>query len=286
MEEILNVVFTIDENFVQHFSVALVSLLKNNGSIKFCIYVIHNIKDLSLLNEVKKFVEEIYNVKLVYSAVDDSVFETYKISHHISKAVYFRLLLADILPNTINKILYLDSDIVVTGSLRELFEHNFNDNYILAVEDGELDITVPRLNKIGIPLKTYFNSGVMWINLEAWRLDNISVKLIDIANRYMDRILWWDQDILNICFMNKWGQVSDKFNRILLQEKCEEVPLIVHFNSPTKPWHYLNYHPYKYLYWKYIELTPFNKSKFKDFTYKRLLKKIIYKLINKKYKVM
>ncbi len=286
MEEIFNVVFTIDGNFIQHFTVTVVSLLENNKDIRFCIYVIHNIEDLSLLDKIKKFINDAYETELKFIEVDDSTFAKYKITHHISKAVYFRLLLADILPNTINKILYLDSDVIVTGSLKELFKVSFDSKYLLAVPDGELDITIPRLNKIGVPVQTYFNSGVMWIDLEAWRLENTSAKLISIANEYMDRILWWDQDILNICFLNKWGQISDKYNALHLQQKCEKIPLIVHYNSPTKPWHYLNYHPYKYLYWHYIKLTPFKKYKYKDFTYKRLFKKIVYKLINKKYKVV
>src|SRR5579875_3360148 len=177
MEEALNVVFTIDERFVQHFSVTLVSLLENNKDITVNIYVIHNIKNLTTFNETKKFIYEVYNIKLNSITVDDSIFEKYKITHHISKAVYFRLLLVDILPGTIDKILYLDSDTIVTGSLKELLDLNFNDNFLLAVNDVELDITIHRLNKIGIPIKDYFNSGVMFINLELWRSENISKKL-------------------------------------------------------------------------------------------------------------
>lgn len=285
MEEALNVVFTIDEKFIQHFSVTLVSLLENNKDIAVNVYVIHNIKNLTVFNDIKKFINEVYNIKLNFITVDDSIFEKYKITHHISKAVYFRLLLVDILPSTINKILYLDSDTIVTGSLKELLKLDFNDNFLLAVNDVELDITIPRLNEIGIPIKNYFNSGVMLINLKLWRLENVSKTLINIANEYMDKIKWWDQDILNICFLNKWGRMNDKYNKLKLTEKCDEMPIIIHFNSHTKPWHYLNYHPYKYLYWKYIKLTPFKNAKIEGFTYKRLAKKIIYKVMNKKYEI-
>jgi lipopolysaccharide biosynthesis glycosyltransferase len=285
MREVLNVVFTIDESFVQHFSVALVSILENNKDLETAVYVIHNIKNTIELDGLISFIRKVYNVNLNAILLDDSVFDKYKITHHFSKAIYFRLLLTDILPDQIDRILYLDSDVLVTGSLKELIKLDFNNNYLFAAEDGELD-NIQRLNDIGIPLKRYFNSGVMLINLKAWRSDHVSNKLIYIANEYMDRIKWWDQDILNICFLNKWSMLQPKYNAMHLTEKLEQTPIIVHYNSPTKPWQYLNYHPYKYLYWKYIKLTPFKKVKFTDFTYKRLLKKVIYKLINKKYKVV
>ncbi len=287
MSKTLNVVFTIDENYIQHFTVTLVSLLENNKNIKVRAYVILNIKDFSILNKIIEFFKNVYDTELSYIIVEDSMFSKYKISHHLSIAVYYRLLFSDLLPNTIDRLLYLDSDTLVTGSLQEFLSVDFKDNYIAAIRDTpeDLESNIPSLKAIGIPIDDYFNAGVMLINLKLWRLENISSKLINIANEYMDRITWWDQDILNICFLNRWCHLDSKYNALKLTEKCNDLPVIIHYNTHTKPWHYLNYHPYKYLYWQYIKLTPFKNAKIQEFKFKRLAKKIIYKVMNKKYKI-
>ncbi len=287
MNKNLNIVFTIDENYIQHFTVTLVSILENNKDIRITAYIILNVKDFSILEKVKSFFQNTYNTELIYITIDDSKFSNYKISHHLSIVVYFRLLLSELLPNTIDRVLFLDADTLVTGSLLEFVDIKFGDNYIAAIRDSAEDWgnNIQSLKAIGIPIDDYFNAGVMLVNLKLWRLESISTKLIDTANEYMDRISWWDQDILNIYFLNRWYHFDSKYNALKLSEKCEKLPVIIHYNTHTKPWHYLNYHPYKYLYWQYIKLTPFKNAKIQEFKFKRLAKKIIYKLMNKKYKI-
>lgn len=277
----VNVVFTIDQKFLQHFSVAIVSLLENNRDLSFNIYVIHDIENRERLSQDIAFIEQRYGIKITLIYLDNSIFEHFRVSLHYSKAVYFRLLFPEILPKDIDKALFLDSDLVVTGSLKELVEYEFEPGeYLLAVDDAEVGSHIERLNDMGFPVKRYFNAGVMFINLKAWRDDNVSEKFIEMANKYMDQLAWWDQDILNMYFYDGWKYMDNKYNAIHLRKKLNKVPVIVHYAGPSKPWLYIHDHPYKSLYWKYIKNTPYGDAKYMDFTFKEFLRKYYIRVLD------
>jgi lipopolysaccharide biosynthesis glycosyltransferase len=281
MRSKLNIVFTIDERFIQHFTVTLVSLLENNKDIDFDIFVIHDIDNQVKLNEVAAFVKQIYNLELNLMKVSNSTFDNYRVSLHYSKAVYFRLLITEILPEQVNKALFLDADVVVAGSIKELADHEFaDDEYLLAVDDVEVDSHLLRLNAMGFPVKKYFNAGVLLINVKAWRNNKFSDKFIELANAYMDRLEWWDQDILNMFFYKDWQIMDSKFNALHLRERLTVTPAIIHYAGTSKPWLYAHQHPYKSLYWKYIKLTPFKNAVYPDYNLKEVLRKYYIKLLD------
>ncbi|WP_345950608.1 glycosyltransferase family 8 protein [Mucilaginibacter sp. PAMB04274] len=284
MQKELNVFFTIDENYIQHFTVALTSLLENNKDLTTHIYLISDIADFSPFNYVVKYFQERYQTSINLIAIERELFEKFVVSHHLSKAVYFRLLLADILPAHINSGLFLDSDLIVTNSLKELADTDLKDNYLMASHDFNLSDSIAWMNEIGFPTKEYFNAGVLLINLKKWREDNVSDKLMDIAQKFMEILRWWDQDVLNIFFRNKWERFDEKFNSMNLTSKLPVTPTIIHYATGGKPWHYFNNHPYKKLYWKYIKLTPFKNAKPKDFSYTNVLRKN-YRLLKKRFNI-
>jgi len=269
----LNVVFTIDEKFVRHFAVAFVSLLENNQNLDLNIYIVHDISNLDSLNQVLEFYLRDYQFKYKLLSLDNSVLESFKVSMHLSKAVYFRLFLTEILPTEIDKVLFLDSDLVVTGSLKEMAIHTFENEALLGQDDIELELNILRLNAMGFCVSKYFNAGVMLVNLSHWRERNYTQKFLEIANTYMDQLAWWDQDILNMALDNNWKYFDRKYNALHLTKKWEKMPVIIHYAGPSKPWHYLNRNPYKAIYWKYHKLTPFKKVKMEG----RTLKNVWYK---------
>lgn len=277
----LNVIFTIDERFLQHFSVTLFSLLENNKDLRIRAFVIHNIEKeaaLDRLRETADLVAEKYNASLEVVFFNDSVFDHYKVAPQFSKTVYYRLLITELVPQDIDKILFLDSDIVVTGSLKELATLEFK--YLAAVQDFYGDTVADSLNALGFPVKKYFNAGVLLIDVKTWREENISAKLIELADEYMNRIAWWDQDILNMYFHDKWHVLPGKYNALFLNEKLPETPLIIHYGGTHKPWMYTHDHPYKSLYWKYIRLTPFKDARYPDYSPKEVMRKGYIRMLN------
>ena len=275
----LNVFFAVDENYLIHFTVTLTSLLENNKDLNISVYIIHDLEEMKRLNQVVTFLKSKYDVSINLIFVDNSIFDNFQITLYISKATYFRLLFADILPANVINGLYLDCDTVVTGSLKQLTNPNFTisqsnaeDNCILAVRDKNEKIEIERLSRLGINTNLYFNAGVMVINLKQWRLEKVSDKLIDIARKYKEHLIWWDQDVLNIFFKDKCGILDNTYNEFPTK-LLSNTPIIIHYSGSSKPWHYFNNHPYKSMYWKYLLLTPFKNEKFEKVTFKKVIKK-------------
>jgi lipopolysaccharide biosynthesis glycosyltransferase len=275
MKRNLNIIFTIDESYIQHFTVALISVIENNKDIGLNIFVIHDIADNKTLDNALAFFKTKYGIHISSLIIKNSVFENYRMSLHFSKAVYFRLLIADIMPEEIDRALFLDSDLLVTGSLEVLLDLNFNDNFLYA--DSEYNtVGLDLLNEIGLPAKTYFNAGVMLLNLKKWRVNHVSAGLISTAEKYMDKLNWWDQDVLNIYFYNQWAQLPSGYNERNILKPLNELPAIIHFSGVSKPWQFFNIHPYRNLYWDYLKLSPFKNNRYKDYTIKNFVKKIVF----------
>ena len=278
LKKALNVFFVLDKNYLIHFTVTLTSLLENNKDLEVTVYIIHDIQECSELQNVITFLHNIYTVTLIPVYVNNSIFDTFQVVHYISKATYYRFLFSDILPKNIDCGLYLDCDIIITGSLKDIVRADFinknNGEYeILAVSDKGEKLEIERFkNVLLVDTGMYFNAGVMFINLKKWREDDVGKKLIKIADNYKHLLVWSDQDVLNIYFKNKCGKLKETFNQFA-NKIFPEIPIVIHYSGSSKPWHYLNKHPYKKQYWKYLYLTPYKNEKFEKVTLKKIFKK-------------
>ena len=158
-----NIVFATDENYIKHLSVAIISLLSNNSNLNFNIFIISGGFDAKNFKKIKSITEK-YKVNLKQIIINDDVFEKLVINYHFTKANYYRLLI----PNFINedKVLYLDSDIVVNGSVKDLYNQNLDNYFIGAVLNPGFD----RHEELKMDQNSrYFNSGVMLINNKKWQ---------------------------------------------------------------------------------------------------------------------
>lgn len=273
MNDKLNVFFAIDKRYVQHFTVAATSLLENNKDLRISIYVLHDIDDLSVMDKSLSFFKEKYGQELHLIHVGDVDFSKFRLTDFYPKSTYYRLLLANLIPADVNAGLFLDSDLIVTGSLKPLAEIDIAKYYICAASEASVADNAERLNKLGFPNKSYFNAGVILVNLKKWREENLTQKFFSIVNNYSEHLEWVDQDVLNMCFANNWHQFDSTFNAIHMIRKRETTPVIVHYASYSKPWNYVDTHPYNYLYKQYLKLTPFKGSKPVGFSLKNFILK-------------
>lgn len=296
MHDRINIVFAIDNNYVQHLSVAMVSLLENNRDLPFKIYVISSGLSKKNVSNILKLSGR-YDCEIQNITVSDDLFVTLATAHpYYPKGTYYRLLIPELIDE--EKVLYLDSDIVVNGSIRELYDQEFGDCFVCAIEDPGFD----RHRQLKMdPRSTYFNSGMMLVNLAKWKKDGIQRKVIDFIENNQDAILFPDQCGLNAVIDGRWRKVPLKYNQqssIFSEgfekkfncfsheelEEAKEHPVIIHYTSGSKPWHYKNTHPYKKLYWKYIKMTPYWNAIYSDLMPLHLLKSMIPADIKKKVK--
>ncbi len=268
-----SVAFVADNNYIEHFCVALQSLLINNKDLAFDIYLLNEglteINRKSVEKIIEKFDVHFYN-KIVEEKVFSNLHKSLKFKH-ITIHTYFRLFI----PNLIDaeRVLYLDSDLVVTGSVQELFEIDFEDNYILAVSDrnGLLKNSIHESIEVLGMLQDakYFNAGVMVINMEKWCANKIAEKVIEFVENN-PQIKFADQDGLNAIINGQWKELEDKYNiqhnLAILSEKAEisnnlineiKNKCIIHFTYIYKPWSIRCVNPFSEEYYKYLKTTPY-----------------------------
>jgi lipopolysaccharide biosynthesis glycosyltransferase len=186
-----------------------------------------------------------------------------------SVVAYARMLVPSILPYSTSRLLYFDSDIVVINSLRPLFETNLTGAIVGAVPDASspsLDLSFrSEVLKLSNPMH-YFNSGVLLIDAEAWRMKDLTQKAFSFVDSLAPgtRLFFLDQDVLNAVLADSWLPLDRKWNFFILSD---EKPLniqryrseaaVVHFASGEKPWVSGSKHPGRQFYLDHRKLTPF-----------------------------
>lgn len=275
------VVFATDCNYVPHLAVAMQSLLENNKDIRFEVYVISNGLHPSDENKLGLIANQ-FGVCINFVNLCDSEFDGLVLNDHFKKSNYYRLFIEDVVKG--DKCLYLDSDIVVKGSLKEMVAIDISGVYLAAVEDPGFD----RHRQLNMREKSkYFNSGVMLINVRKWKEMSLKNSVVNYVRLNPDVIEYVDQCGLNSVVDGRWLEVSAMYNfqkkvmenELRINKKIITDPVIVHYTGPEKPWHQASLHPFKKDYWAVRKRTPYRAFLSDDFKVSRLLKKMIPKHI-------
>ena len=303
----MDVVFVTDDRFVKPTVVSMMSVYYNNRSeqLTFHVVVDDTVKDSDryLLNsvisandnETKLFIYDI-NIKEDFTAKLPNLGK--RVRH--TKAAYYRLFLCDTLPMNIGKVLYLDGDVIVRDNLASLWAIDIDNFAVACAPDGsEKDESIYK--RLGVNKEEgYFNSGVCLINLDYWRANNVQTRFECFILNNSEKIRYWDQDVLNCVFRKEKLCLPLKYNvqtGYLLKkefinmdyEKYEEElneaisnPYIIHYIGP-KPWSPECYNPYKYLFYKYKEMTVLKDKQFleKNKFMKALCRHIIREFLTK-----
>jgi lipopolysaccharide biosynthesis glycosyltransferase len=190
---------------------------------------------------------------------------------------YSRILMAEALPASLHKAIWLDSEMIVQGDIAELWNTDLGDRPLLAVQD----LVVPyvssryglsRHRELGLPADAkYFNAGVMVVNLDWWRRNQVARKVLEYLRENRDSVCLLDQDGLNAVLSGHWGELDPRWNQIasvagrpflkvthLDPAQYRQVvhdPWIVHYAGFWKPWNYHNRNASRALYFRYLDLT-------------------------------
>lgn len=250
------IVLGADNGYLNKLETTIKSVCTHNRNLKFYIFN----DDLpsewfQVMNRRLKAIDsEIINVK-----ISNHQLKGYHLPiAYLSYATFFRYFIADFVVE--EKALYLDSDIVVTHSLDELFQEELGDYWIAGVRDYFVK-----------GYENRFNAGMMLINVSKWKRENLSVKLIELTNRHHQEA-FGDQGILNMVFGENWKKLDRKYNfmvgldsliHIAIETTPEAlsswynsalpddvVPYIIHYTG-EKPWLPLSQNRYRDIWWFY-----------------------------------
>lgn len=291
-----------DDNFAMPLTVMLKSIVTN---LKRYDSIIVYILDGGIYESSKELLNkslEASKVIIHWIKIDDyelkdmktstpfsEIFSNVRSTTQFTLATYYRLLIPKLLPKSIKKVIYLDCDTVVLNDISDLWDQAADNHYLLAVPDmwtEMLYVSSPfglkLYQELNIPADNkYFNAGVLVLNLEKWRKDEIADKIINYLRLYQEYVIWLDQDGMNAILSGRWGELDPRWNVATMfyrynswfespfdketYDNIIESPYIVHFTEDKKPWHHNNKHPKRDLFLDYLYLTSW-----KDLSYSKI----------------
>ena len=230
---------------------------------------------------VEKFreLESRYGCEITFVNVEDSFLRKFHFNQvlQLPLQTFYRLYAAELLPETVNRVLYLDCDIVVTGDLSQLWSVDLTDKAVAVVQDYWSYATPDdNPNRLQYPVEAgYFNAGVVLINLDWWRKNNAGAMFFAFIEKNHEIMDYLDQDVMNALLWDKKIYLPLTYNFQLLflsknllnslpSETKKEVldtlhsqPVIIHFASCWKPWSVVYYGlPFRNLWIQYKKMSP------------------------------
>ena len=254
--------------YLQHVAVCLSSLLTNNPDLLFDIVIVRRPTEILDEGKLRRSLARFsnYSLSLRQFALPPDRLLPLNPRAHFTLDTWSRLWVEEFFPDDVGRVLYLDADIVVLGSIAELWRVDLDGALLGAVDIPGSDRGVSNL---GLRAEDgYFNAGVLLIDLTQWRQTRALETILGYIDAYPERMMNdVDQEALNGCFYNRRRRLDYKWNATvsffgaslpLAQSEIETVrreARIIHFNHIVKPWSYFCEHPRKGEYDKYLRMT-------------------------------
>lgn len=262
-KKMIPIFFAIDDSYTPFLAVALQSLIDNaSKEYQYLIKILHTNVNEQHKNQIKKYEKENINIEFVdLSYYIEKVKDKLYTRDYYTNTTYFRLFLPELYPQY-DKVLYLDSDIIVVGDIAELYNTDMGTNLVAAAPDD-----IIQYNKVfqdyaelvvGVAkYQHYFNAGVLLMNLDELRKFNFQEKFLYLLEKVKFSVAQ-DQDYLNRLCKGRVKLIShdwDVMPYVNNDTKPEDIKLI-HYNFAYKPWHFedVTYNEY---FWEYAKKTEF-----------------------------
>lgn len=296
----MNVLYSSDNNYAQHMGVSIYSLLRHNAEFEnIRLYVIDN--DISPENrdKLREMVSRFSNAEIMFLPfLEWKEKLRLNMSWDISISSYARLFVGEMLPETVDRVLYADCDMIVCEPLRELWNTPLDGKVLAAVQDG-----ISADTKAAVGLRAgmrYFNAGLLLIDLAEWRARKMGKRCMSFIEGHGGNVVHHDQGVLNGVLMGDYVNLPIKDNLMTIHymlsrekllnyfheeagfypqeeiEAAKKAPVILHYTPSftSRPWCRDCRHPLKALYWENLAQTPWRGAapeKSKDKWYVKLI---------------
>ena len=244
----MNILFSINSKYIFLAKSCIKSMLRFDESFNF--YILHH--DLTIDNQ-NDLINTFKNCSFHFIEVNEDEFKEFPISSRYPLEIYYRLFASLLLPIDLDRILYLDVDIIVINSLKELYNIDFEDNaYIACTHVGE---GMMKVNSIRLGLdnyKPYINTGVLLMNIDYLRKNLNKTDILNYVNKYKSRLVLFDQDVLTALYGDKTKIVDyRKYNlsermygfynlrypkNKMTMDWVRKNTVIIHYCGRNKPW--------------------------------------------------
>ena len=264
----MNILLAFNSNYYMPALVLLKSLLVNN---QWCreirIYVLYSDLKPGEIRRFSQVAEESGIAKAIFLPVETDTFKDAPLHlKWISRETYYRLLAQEMLPESVERVLYLDVDMIVMGSLEEFYHQDFEGKLLVACNRYGLGGTDPkRLEQLTLPRDTiYFNAGTLLYDLAGQRQQIDPNILYEYPVLFYQQLKYGDQDVLNAVFygLTKFAdwRVYNCFDSNTTRQRQEDRVRrsckIFHYNGRGKPWTERYWGRMAWLFWDYAQLLP------------------------------
>lgn len=282
----LDIAFCINDDYVQYICVTIKSILENAG-LPVNIHVIIDKISIQSQNKLKSLIPLKGNSEIKIHLINDQKLLGLFLGSWPIQA-WYRILLPDLLPN-VERVLYLDADTLCCGDLHFLKEYNLENVEVAGVVDST---HVQHKQRLGLnSLRNYVCSGVLLMNLNLWREQNTTQRIILWAKTHKSLLVYPDQDSINsVCSCNllplPYGITAGHYNPYIIKEYKQDLinsfynPHIIHFADRLHtPW-FITCNHYSWDKWiKYKNKLKFRiRMKFRGSNYLIYIKTIIWNL--------
>ncbi len=283
----MNILYTVNNGFVPQLATGICSVCENNKEEQFIHFYVLS---LGITTDNK---EKLNNLARRYNR-EISIIEIQDMNQYLdfefdtlgwSPVILARLFMGKILPQEVERILYMDGDTIVIGSLKELWNLDLGDNVLGMSVEPTADRN--RKNALGLEDYYYHNSGVLLVDLVKWRQVKAEELLINFYREKEGKLFAADQDALNGALKGRIYPLLPKYNfcniyyqypyRYLSKliapkkyfskeefEDCVKNPVIIHFLGEERPWRKGNTHKYRDDYWKYLGMTDWKDTSIEE----------------------
>ena len=258
---VIPIFFSSDNNYLPFLAVSIRSLIENaSPDYHYRIHILNNGLDARRLSHILAMECENVEIRPVdVSHAIEPIAERLNLRDYYTVSIYFRLFIASMFPQY-HKAIYLDADIAVNGDVSGLYNIPLGQRMLGAVSDdivaSHRDFRRYAEEGLGIPYRRYFNSGVLVMNLDQFRMQQIERKFVYLLSTYHFDTVCPDQDYLNVLCRDRVLYLDKGWNKMSIDDRYEGVPNLVHYNMFYKPWLYKNT-IYREYFWKYAAMTPF-----------------------------
>ncbi|MBR7928200.1 glycosyltransferase family 8 protein [Aerococcaceae bacterium zg-ZUI334] len=220
----MNIVLAADYGYKVQVETVMKSILKFHTNVQFFLINKDYPKEWFLYINEKL---NVFDSCIVDKKISSGLYQNYKTFEHISEATFYRYHIPELIEE--DKVLYLDSDILIVNALSSLYDLDIEHTSLAAVND--------------FGLKNSFNAGVLLINNRKWREKNVMNRALDIHEKADVVLEFADQDVLNELFKKEWTAIPNKYNMQIfggnIHLKRYNVPadtVIIHYTTSIKPW--------------------------------------------------
>ncbi len=281
-----------DDNYARHTAAMLVSAFENlPRDLPATVHLLHD-ANLSLKNIAKIRESLPPNATLVAVDVPEHMMAGLP-SHMFHLSCWHRVFLPDLLPN-LDRLLYLDSDMIVVSNLSPLWQTNLAGYAFAAVVNPLYPFqlrTHHPLHRLGLQnLDDYLNSGCLLMDLAQMRSLGFATRIKEYAAANPDNS-WPEQDAISAIFQSKWLKLHPRWNwqSTFLDLNSDSVPVaasiyreasanpgIIHFVGPNKPWKYICRHPYQSAYLRAANKTAWGRLPLEEKSLRNLIIRMFF----------